>query len=315
MAKPVVLIAQPILAPLTGILDQDYDLVRLWEHPDAAAFLAGEGQRIEAIVAAGEGPLANALLAGMPRLGLIACVSAGYDGIDIGWCANRGLPVTHSPGVNAEDVADHAVAAAIAAWRGIVEGDRRVREGRWTASDRGSMRPSLKGRRAGIVGLGGIGLAIASRIAAFGCPVAWWGPRDKPQAPWPRAASLLDLAQGSDLLFVAAHGGPETRGLIDAAVIEAVGPQGLICNVSRGFVIDQPALIAALKDGRLGHAALDVFDPEPTAAETWAGVPNVVLTPHTAGGTLDSVQAMVGLMRENLRRHFAGEPLATPVRP
>ena len=314
MPKPVLLIAQPILAPLTGVMAEDYELVRLWEHPDLAAFLVGEGQRVEAIVAAGEGPLGPDLLGGLPKLSLIACVSAGYDGIDVGWCAARGIPVTHSPGVNAEDVADHAVAAAIAAWRGIVEGDRLVREGRWTASHRGAMRPSLKGRKVGVVGLGGIGEAIAARMSVFGCPVAWWGPNPKPDAPWPMAQTLLELAQASDLLFVAVRAGSDNRHLIDRAVIEAVGPRGLICNVSRGFVIDQAALIGALKDGRLGHAALDVFDPEPTTAETWAGAPNVVLTPHTAGGTLDGVPAMVALMRENVRRHFAGEPLATPVR-
>ncbi|QUD86145.1 NAD(P)-dependent oxidoreductase [Phenylobacterium montanum] len=314
MTKPVLLIAQPILAPLTGVLAEDYELVRLWEHPDLAAFLAGEGQRIEAIVAAGEGPLGPDLLGGLPRLRLIACVSAGYDGVDVGWCAGRGIAVTHSPGVNAEDVADHAVGAAICAWRGIAEGHKRVREGRWTESDRGPMRPSLRGRKVGIVGLGGIGAAIATRMAAFGCPIAWWGPNPKPDAAWPMAESLMALAKASDLLFVALRAGPESRRLVNRGVIEAVGSRGLICNVSRGFVIDQDALISALKDGRLGYAALDVFDPEPTTAETWAGVPNLVLTPHTAGATLESVPAMVAMMRENLRRHFAGEPLATPVR-
>ncbi|HEY2659352.1 MAG TPA: NAD(P)-dependent oxidoreductase [Caulobacteraceae bacterium] len=313
MSKPVLLIAQAILAPLTGRLEPDYELLRLWDYPDRDTFLAGDGQRVQAIVAAGEGVLEPAFLAGLPSLKLIACVSAGYDGIDPAWCAANGVAVTHSPGVNAEDVADHAVGAAIAAWRGIVDGDRRVREGRWTDTDRGPTRGSLKGRAVGVVGLGGIGQAVAVRMAAFGCRVAWWGPRPKPDASWPLADSLMVLAETSDLLFVTVRADAASRGLIDRTVIEAVGPRGLICNVSRGFVIDQPALIAALKDRRLGYAALDVFDPEPTSAEIWRDVPNAVLTPHTAGATFDSLPHMVGLMTENLRRHFAGEPLKTPI--
>ena len=314
MTKPVLLIAQALLAPMTPVLERDYELLRLWDYPDAAAFLAQDGGRVEAIVALGEGVQDPAFLAAMPRLRLIACVGAGYDGIDVAWCAAHGVAVSNSPGLNAEDVADHAVAAAVAAWRGIVEGDRHVREGRWTISDRGPTRRSLKGRAVGVVGLGSIGAAIGSRMAAFGCRVAWWGPNPKLLARWPRADSLMTLAKASDLLFVAVRAGAGNRGLIDQAVIEAVGPQGLLCNVSRGFVVDQPALIAALKDGRLGHAALDVFDPEPTPAELWRDVPNVVLTPHTAGGTLESVPAMVALTRENLRLHFAGKPLKTPVK-
>ncbi len=314
MTKPVLLIAQAILAPLMGRLEGDYELLRLWDYPDRRILLAGDGQRVQAIVAAGEGLLEPSLLAGLPNLKLIACVSAGYDGIDVPWCSTRGIAVTHSPGVNADDVADHAVGAAIAAWRGIVDGDRRVREGRWTDTDRGPMRRALKGRGVGVVGLGAIGEAIATRMAAFGCRIAWWGPNAKPTVPWPRIDSLVGLAEASDLLFIAARADEASRGLIDRSVIDAVGRQGLICNVSRGFVIDQQDLIAALKEGRLGHAALDVFDPEPTPAEIWRAVPNVVLTPHTAGATLDSVQAMVALTVENLRRHFAGEALKTPIR-
>ena len=313
--KPTLLIAQAMLGPLAAPLNSGYRVLKLWDYADIDAFVAAAGAAVEAIVAAGEGLLSPDFLARLPRLKLIACVSAGYDGIDTAWCAAHGIAVTHSPGVNNEDVADHAVGASIAAWRGIVDGDRRVREGRWTETDRGPMRASLKGRKVGVVGLGAIGEAIGTRMTAFGCRVSWWGPRPKPQAAWPMAASLIDLAKDSDLLFVAVRADAASRGLVDRTVIDAVGPRGLICNVSRGFVIDQAALIAALRDGRLGYAALDVFDPEPTSAEVWRDVPNVVLTPHTAGSTFESIPAMIGLTLENLRRHFAGEPLKTPVRP
>lgn len=312
--QPVLLITAPILGPIAAGLSGPFEVVRLWEQADLAGFLARDGARVRAVMTIGEHRLAPELLEGLPNLGLIACMTAGYDAIDIDWCRSRGVAVTHSPAVNAEDVADHAVGAALAAWRGIVDGDRLVRAGEWTPTHRGSMRRrSLRGRAVGVVGLGHIGLAICRRMEAFGTSIAWWGPNPKPDAPWPRAETLLDLAKASDLLFVAVRAGPANRGLIDRAVIEAVGPQGLICNVARGFVIDQDALVAALKDGRLGMAALDVFEPEPTPAELWRDAPNAVLTPHTAGATLESVPAMVALTRENLRRFFAGEPLATPI--
>lgn len=313
-SEPILLVAPPILGPLSAGLPGPFTVERLWEVADLPAFLADRGDRVAVIVTVGEFPLAPELLAGLPNLKLIACITAGYDAIDIGWCRAHGVAVTHSPAVNAEDVADHAVGAAIAAWRGIVAGDRWVREGRWTPTDRGSMqRRSLKGRAVGVVGLGHIGQAIGERMQAFGTRIAWWGPNPKPDAAWPRAESLLALAEASDLLFVAVRAGPANRHLVDGPVIEAVGPQGLVCNVSRGPVVDQAALIAALKDGRLGMAALDVFDPEPTSAELWRDIPQAVLTPHTAGATQESVPAMIALTRENLRRFFAGEPLATPI--
>ena len=168
-------------------------------------------------------------------------------------------------------------------------------------------------RTAGIVGLGHIGAAIGRRMEAFRCNIAWWGPHPKPEVAWPRFDNLMELAKASDLLFVAVRAGPANVKLIDAAVIEAVGPKGLICNVSRGFVIDQDALISALKDGRLGSAALDVFEPEPTAAALWREVPNAVLTPHTAGSTSGSIPAMIGLTFENIRRFFHDEPVANPI--
>lgn len=312
-AQPVLLVAPPMVAGLAAGLDGPFAVERLWDHPDPAAFPADLGARVRAILTVGEFRLDPALLARLPNLGLIACISAGYDAVDVPWCRDHGVMVTHSPAINAEDVADLAVAASIAGWRGIVEGDRWVREGRWTATERSPRRSSLRGRAVGIVGLGHIGRAIAMRMQAFGTRVAWWGPNPKPDAPWPRVERLIDLARASDFLFVAVRASPANRGLIDRAVIEAVGPDGLVCNVSRGLVVDQPALVEALRDGRLGHAALDVFDPEPTPADLWRDLPNVVLTPHIAGATLESVPAMVDLTRENIRRFFAGEPVASPI--
>ncbi|MFA7262053.1 MAG: 2-hydroxyacid dehydrogenase [Caulobacter sp.] len=309
---PVVLISHEMLLPLQAALEPSYRVLRLWEHPDRPAFLEGVGREVAAIVHAGEIKLSRDLLSEMPRLGLIACVSVGYDGVDVPWCRAHGVAVSHSQGLNADDVADHAVGAFLAAWRGIVTGDRMVREGRWTPAERMRPRPGLMGRKAGIVGLGYIGEAVARRIEPFGLAVSWWGPNPK-ESRWPMAASLLALARDSEALFVCCRGDAANRHLISGPVIEALGPRGCLVNVARGSVVDEDALVAALRDGRLGMAALDVFETEPTPAGRWADIPNAVLTPHTAGGTLESIPRMVGQTLENLRRFFHDEPLLSPV--
>ena len=305
--KPAILVVQPHLAPIAALLEADFTVWRLWQGPPLEA-----SDTIGAIVVAGEFPVDRTLVESLPKLGLIACFTAGYDGIDVAWAKARGLQVSHSPGVNHEDVADQALGLLLAAWRGLVEGHAIVREGRWHPTEK-RITTSLGGRRLGIVGLGAIGEAVARRAATFGLQIAWWGPNEKPDAPWPRAASLLALARDSDILVVAARAGAHNRRLIDKPVIEALGPQGLLVNVARGQLIDEGALIEALNAGALGMAALDVFETEPTPAERWAEVANVVLSPHTAGATSGALPKMVALTRENLRRHFAGEPLANAV--
>ena len=311
-ARPDILISHEMLMPLQPLLEGAYTVHRLWDYPDRLAFLQGPGQIVRAIVHAGEMALGKDMLSEMPQLGLIACVSVGYDGVDVPWCKGRGISVTHSTGLNAGDVADHAVGLMLAAWRGIVEGEYRLRAGRWTHAERMAPRHGLKGRKVGIVGLGHIGQAVVRRVEAFDMKVAWWAPRDK-ETDVPRAESLLALARDSDVLVVCARPDASNRHMISKAVIEALGPQGLLVNVARGSLVDEDALISALKDGSLGMAALDVFEQEPTPAAQWEGVPHVVLTPHMAGATLDSIPAMIAMTLQNLRCYFNGEPLASPV--
>jgi lactate dehydrogenase-like 2-hydroxyacid dehydrogenase len=232
--------------------------------------------------------------------------------VDVAWARARGLQVSHSPGVNHEDVADHAMGLILVAWRKILAGDAQLRAGAWKPTEK-LITPTLGGRRLGIVGLGGIGAALARRAEAFGLEITWWGPREKPDAPWPRRPDLTALAAASDILAVTCRANDETRGLITRAVLDVLGPDGLLVNVSRGQVVDEGALIDALKDGRLGMAALDVFHKEPTPPDRWEDVPNTVLTPHTGGATAAAVPKMIALTLENLRRYFAGEPLANPV--
>ena len=300
--KPAILIVQPHLAPIAAMLEADFTVWRLWLGPPLEA-----SHTIGALVVAGEFPVDRALVESLPRLGLIACFTAGYDGVDLAWAAERGLKVSHSPGVNHEDVADQAIGLMLAAWRGLIEGHAIVREGRWRPTEK-RITPSLAGKHLGIVGLGAIGEATARRAATFGLQIAWWGPNEKADVGWPRAESLLALAEASDILIVAARAGEANRGLIGAAVIEALGPHGLLVNVARGQLVDEDALIAALRDERLGMAALDVFAAEPTPAERWADVPNVVLSPHTGGATSAALPKMVALTR-----FFAGETLANAV--
>lgn len=304
--RPTLLVAQPHLAPVAVMLAAQYELLFLWESPDDA-----ELAQVRAIIVAGEFAVDRGLVERMPQLGLIACFTVGYDGIDVDWAKGRGLQVSHAQDANDEDVADHAIGLILGHRRAIVSGDRTLRAGGWHARAK-TLTPSLGSAKLGIVGLGGIGRAVARRAEVMRMPVAWWGPNPKPEAEWPRADTLVALAKDSDILVVAARAHDANVGLISAEVIAALGPAGLLVNVARGQLVDEDAAIAALRAGTLGGAALDVYEAEPTPAERWADVPNTVLTPHTAGATNEAVQKMAGMLVANLAAFFAGEPLPNP---
>lgn len=306
--RPVVLIGQPLLSPLIPLLQPFYEALPLWEEASAA-----RRAEARALVWAGEFPLAPALIDVMPQLGLIACFTVGYDGVDLELARSRGIAVTHGSDANAEDVADHAIGLILAQRRWIVAGDRQLRAGGWTIETK-TRTHSLGGARLGIVGMGAIGIAIARRAEVMRMRVGWWGPREKPELLWPRAGSLEALARDSDILVVAARADESNRKMISAPVIDALGPDGLLVNIARGQLVDEEAVIAALRDGRLGGAALDVFDPEPTDPARWAGMPNCVLTPHTGGATHEAVARMTEMLMANLAAYFAGEALVSPVR-
>lgn len=249
---------------------------------------------VRALVLLGSDKIEAAVLDHLPDLEHIQVSGAGMDGIPLEEVARRGITIENAGAIHAGEVADFAMGLMLAARRELLTADRWVRKGVWQERP---MRPSrsLSGAKIGIAGLGHIGMAIARRAEPFEAEVQWWGPRPKPGVSWRRHESLLELAKWADIMFVAVYAHAETRGVISRDVIEAVGRDGLIVNVSRGFVIDEAAMIAALKDGRLGQAALDVFETEPTPVERWRDVPNVVLAPHIAGATINS--------HETLKRH------------
>ena len=236
----------------------------------------------------------------------------GYDGVNVPRARARGVEVTHAAWLNADDVADFAIGLMIAAYRGIVPGHNRVLSGDWERRTPTRLVGTLTGKALGIMGLGHIGEAIGRRAEAMRMNVGWWGPRPK-DAPWARADSLLQLAEQSDVLMIACRADETNRHLINAPVLAALGKRGLLVNISRGQVVQEDDLIAALKDGTLGMAALDVFWKEPTPAERWRDVPNVTLAPHAAGSTAETLVRMVSQTLENLRRCFAGEALLSPV--
>ncbi len=270
-----------------------------------------ERSDVRAAVVIGGIGLSKAMLDALPNLGVVVCFGVGVDGLDLNYCARRGIAVTHGRDLNHEDVADVAMGLLIAAARAFGAGERVLRENRWTPPLAVPPRRRLRGMKLGIVGMGAIGKAIAARAVPFGFEIRWCGPSAKPEVAFGYEPDLLKLAVWADALAIAARG--DQAGLISADVIEALGSNGVLVNVSRGTLIDEDALIAALKAGELAAAGLDVFQQEPTPAERWADVPNVTLTPHLGGATREALYAGSQNVLENLRRFFAGEALLSPL--
>ncbi|MBY0563529.1 MAG: 2-hydroxyacid dehydrogenase [Hyphomonadaceae bacterium] len=298
-AKSSVLVHPPL--GLFELQLGDYDVVH-WPT---------ERKDIRAAITIGHVGISNAMIDALPELGCIICFGVGVDGIDIDYVRKRGIAVTHGREINHEDVADVAMGHIIATARLFSQGERVLREGRWTPPLAVPPQRRLRGMKLGIVGMGAIGKAIAHRAQAFGMEIRWNGPRPKPDVAPAYEPHLLALAAWADVLAVAARG--DQAGLIGADVIKALGPQGILVNVSRGSVVDEEALIAALKSGALGAAGLDVFQQEPTPPARWADVPNTTLTPHLGGGTREALYAGSQNVLGNLRAFFAGAPLISPL--
>ncbi|MGI4777696.1 MAG: 2-hydroxyacid dehydrogenase [Janthinobacterium lividum] len=314
--RPEVLVVAALMPWLMERLHAGYR-VHDRAHLDTASDEAREAfeeaaPRIRAIVANGEAKVPRALLERLPAAEMISVFGVGYDGVDVPAASERGMPVTNTPDVLTDDVADMGIALLLAIARRVPQADRFVRQGQWLEGPHPLAR-KVTGARLGLVGMGRIGQAIARRAQAFDMQIAYTTrtPRDDvPHRHYPDAASL---AAEVDFLVVITPGGEATRGLIDARVLAALGPDGYLVNVARGTVVDQPALVAALRDGTIAGAALDVFVDEPNVPPELFAMTNVVLTPHMASGTRQTREAMARLTLDNLDAHFAGRPLLTPV--
>jgi len=266
-----------------------------------------------AAVTTGGGGISSDQIAAMPRLKLVAGFGVGYDRVDIGAAKARGVVVTNTPGLTDICVADHAMALYLAVARRVAEGDRFVRAGKWPTARLGGLAHRASQRNFGIVGLGRIGMQIAKRAAAFDMPIGYHNRKPRGDVPYRYFDSVLELARWADVIVTATPGGGGTRHIVDARVLEALGPEGVVVNIARGSIIDEAALLAALKARTIAGAGLDVFVEEPKMDPGFHTLDNAVLTPHIAGSTAETWRDCEDMVLENLRRHFAGEKPLTPI--
>ena len=285
-------------------LAASYELVEVGD-PRAAEATA-------AITTGGTG-ISAAQIAALPRLRTVAGFGVGYDRVDIAAARARGIVVTNTPGLTDRCVADHAIALFLAVARRVAEGDRFVRAGRWTSGRLPGLARRATGRKLGILGMGRIGLQIAKRAAAFDMPVGYHNRNPRGDTAHRYFPSVQALAAWADVLVVASPGGAATRHLVDAAALATLGADGVIVNIARGTIIDEAALLAALQSRAIAGAGLDVFDDEPRMSPAFHTLDNAVLTPHIAGSTEETWLDCEDMALENLRRHFAGEALLTPI--
>jgi lactate dehydrogenase-like 2-hydroxyacid dehydrogenase len=304
-----ILVTAPLPPFLYDPLRVDYrchDYVRADDKP---ALLAAEGGRIRGLVQGGGTVTPTALLDALPQLEIISVFGVGYDGVPVDYCRKRGLKVTNTPDVLTDDVADVALGLILMTGRGFVRLNRFVHAGEW--AKRGpELTTKLAGRKVGILGLGRIGKAIAQRVSAMGMKVAYTG--RKPQnVPYEYVPDLKALAATADFLVVACPGGEATRNIVNRDVLAALGNKGTLINIARGSIVDEPALIAALKAGVIKGAGLDVFADEPHIPAELLTMDNVVLLPHVGSATRETRQAMGDLCKANLDAYFAGRGVLT----
>ena len=279
---------------------------------DVENSITQHGADVEILLSASIEKLDKAMLSRFPNLKMIASVSAGFSNIDLDECRARGIAVTNAPGMNAGDVADIAVAMMTTLLLRIPHVQDYIMTDQWTAAAP-PLRHSIRNMPIGIVGLGSIGKEVLARLTPFGVDVKWWGPRPKPDIETPYVDSLVDLADQCRGLVICCRPDETTHHLINQTIIDKLGPDGVIVNVARGSVVDESALIEALKTNRLGGAGLDVFDPEPTSSARWADVPNIMLTPHQGGATYETLFAQAQLAQSNVENFLDGKPLLSSV--
>uniref|UniRef100_A0A7N0SWP8 Hydroxyphenylpyruvate reductase n=1 Tax=Kalanchoe fedtschenkoi TaxID=63787 RepID=A0A7N0SWP8_KALFE len=311
-----VLMLCPTSAYLERLISTRFNLIKLYSPRPAAQshskFLQLHAHSIRAVVGNASRGADAGVIDALPKLELVASYSVGVDKIDLGRCGERGIRVTNTPDVLTDDVADLAIGLGIATVRRVFEGDGFVRSGLW-AKGYAPLASKFSGKSVGVIGLGRIGSAIAKRAKAFGCPISYHSRSEKPETGYNYYRSVTELARDSDILFVACSLTEETHHIINREVVDALGPKGVVINIGRGAHVDEPELISALLDGRLGGAGLDVFENEPEVPVEFFKLGNVVLLSHVGSDTVETCQAMADLVFANLEAHFSNKPLPTPV--
>lgn len=309
---PVLLAITPFPADLLERLASNYEVIAWKEVADGPAFLASRGKDVRALITNGMVGVPAGMADHLTGLGLVACNGVGYDAIDIAWARSKGIAVSNTPDVLSTDVADLALALLLGVFRQLPAADRFVRDGAWLKGTFPLAR-QLAGSKIGIVGLGRIGRMIAQRCAAFDTIVGYNGRTRQPGVPYDYFSTPTALAEWADALIVVTPGGPDTRHLISAHVLDALGANGVLVNVARGSVVDEAALVERLQSKRLAGAGLDVFANEPGVPEALLSLPHVVLTPHIASATVQTRRAMAALVLDNLVAFAEGKALPTAV--
>jgi len=313
--KPEILVITPIYAPTLAALEREYVVRKLWGEPDPDAYMRKECGNVRGLVTTGLFGFSRGHVEALPRLEIVACFGNphGVAAEHRAAAAMRKVVVTNTPDSITEPVADLALGLLVAVMRGIVQADRFVRAGKWPA---GPFPPGrgLGGKTCGIIGLGAIGKAVAKRVVPLGMSVCYHGPRRKVDVGYPYYANLESMARASDCLVVSCPATAETRNLVDAHILEALGPDGFLVNVARGSVVNELALIAALKDRKIAGAGLDVYTDEPRVPAALLAMEQVVLAPHIGSTTQEIREERGAKVLANLRAHFAGKPVPDPVK-
>lgn len=314
MTKPEILLMGPYPDWDLVELEARYAVHKIYEAENRDAFLATHGPNIQAIATRGELGASADLIGKLPQVEIVSVYGVGYDAVDLAACRERGIRVTNTPDVLTNDVADLGVAMMLCQSRGMIGAESWVKDGSWAAKGLYPLKRRVWGQRAGVLGLGRIGFEVAKRLKGFDMDIAYSDVSEKPYADGMTfVADPVALAERSDVLLVTLAASAATRHIVSKQVIEALGPDGMLINISRASNIDEDALLDALESRALGSAALDVFEGEPMLNPRFLKLDNVLLQPHHASGTIETRKAMGKLVRDNLAAHFAGEALPTPV--
>jgi lactate dehydrogenase-like 2-hydroxyacid dehydrogenase len=313
MTKAEILMTAPMMPIVIETLDRAFTVHRLWEQPDQEAFLREVGPRIRGVATSTlYGRTGEALIRHLPNAEIISSFGVGYDNVDVAEAARRNIIVTNTPDVLNDEVADLTIGLLLATLRQIPQSDRYLRAGQWPNAPF-RLSSTLRDRKVGIVGLGRIGKAIAKRLGGFDVDIAYHSRSPQEGVPYTYHASLIGLAEASDVLIVITPGGAATRHLINADVLKALGSNGVLINVARGTVVDEQALIEALRSGTILSAGLDVYENEPQVPQELIDMDHVVLLPHIASGSVHTRNAMGKLVADNLISWFDGKGPLTPV--